>query len=222
MWMRLHWQLRKLQCLNLCTHVITCHVTRATSLAVVGALMKAQFPNSQSEEYFFHPEVVFLHTTSTGININWIHPSGGLPAAWEHVEQQNSSSRCLWTPEWAFSQHQPRFHNSSLANKQPVCAQKKKGSGSGTGEGKKPQCKKCAFVPQETTGPGRQQHLEILLGLLRKRKERKRPDKFVSASLGLLKPQLVEVMAHLTTLVSSQHPITFLQEPGGTYPDMFT
>lgn len=220
--MRLHWQLRKLQCPNLYTHVITCHVTRATSLAVVGTLTKARFPNSQSEEYFLHSEVYFLHTTSTGISINWIHPSDGVPAAWEHLEQQNSSNRCLWTPKWAFSQHQPWFHNSSLANKQPVCAQKEKGSGSRTGERKKPHCKKCAFAHQETTVPGRHQHLEMLLGLLRKRKERKHPDKFVSASLGLLKPQLVEVMAHLTTLVSSQRPITFLQESGGTYPDTFT
>lgn len=115
--MRLHWQLRKLQCPNLYTHVITCHVTRATSLAVVGTLTKARFPNSQSEEYFLHSEVYFLHTTSTGISINWIHPSDRVPAAWEHLEQQNSSSRCLWTPKWAFSQHQPWFHNSSLANK---------------------------------------------------------------------------------------------------------
>lgn len=115
-----------------------------------------------------------------------------------------------------FSQHQPWFHSSSLVNKQPVWAQKEMGSGSGTEERKKPHCKKSAFVPQGTTVPGRQQHLETSLGLLRKRK-----DKFMSASLGLSKPQLVEIMADLTTLQSSQHPIPFLQESGVTYPDMF-
>lgn len=44
----------------------------------------------------------------------------------------------------------------------------------------------------------------------------------MSTSLGFSKPRLVEVMADLTTLESSQHPIPFLQESGGTYPDMFT
>lgn len=33
------------------------------------------------------------------------------------VEQQSSSGRCLWTPKWAFSHYQPRFHNSSLVGK---------------------------------------------------------------------------------------------------------
>lgn len=79
------------------------------------------------------------------------------------------------------------------------------GSGSGTEETKKPHCKKSAFAPQGTTVPGRHQHLEASLGLLRKRLERKHQDKLVSASLGLSKPRLVEVMADLTTLESSQH-----------------
>lgn len=213
--MRLQWQLRKLQSLNLYTHVLTCHVTHATSAAAVSALIEAQLPSSQSEEYFLHP------APRVQVSV-WVCPSEGEPAAWEHLEQQSCSSRCLWTPKWSFSQHQPWFHNSSLANKQPVCAQKETGSGSGTEEPKKPHCKKSAFVPQGTTVPGRHQHLETLLGLLRKRKARKHQEQLMSASAGLSKPRLVEVMADLTTLERSQHPISFLQESGGTYPDMFT
>lgn len=134
------------------------------------------FPAPQSEEYFLHPD------PQVQVSV-WMHPSHRVPAAWEHLEQQSCSSRCLWTPKWAFSQHQPWFHNCSLANKQPVCAQKEKGSGSGTEEPKKPHCKKSTFVPQGTTLPGRHQDLETLLGLLRKRKERKPQDKLVLPSL---------------------------------------
>lgn len=206
--MRLHWELRKLQCLNLYTRVLMCHVTRVISLAAVGALTEAQFPSSQYEEYFLHP------APQVQVSVR-IYLSDGVPAAWEHLEQQSCSSRCLWTLKWAFSQHQPRFHNSSLANKQPVCAQKEKGSGSGTGEIKKPHCKKCACVPQGTTVPGRHQHLETSLGLLRKRKERNHQHKLVLASLGFSKPQLVEVMADLTTLVSSNTLLHFSRNQVG-------
>lgn len=71
--------------------------------------------------------------------------------------------------------------------------------------------------------PHRHQQLETSLGLLRKRKERKGPDEPMLALYWLSKPRLVEVMAHLTTLVGSQDLIMFLQASAGpTDPATFT
>lgn len=99
-------------CLNLCIHVITCHITSTGSgwHAHEGSVFQFWGGFSSQERN------LCKHQHKLGIFRGQGTQCWGVPLSYSD-EKQNLSGRCLWAPKWAFSHCHPQFHNSALTGK---------------------------------------------------------------------------------------------------------